>query len=129
MTPFIRHMLLCEAVRPRPADPRKVDVLGLLSSVRVADGAFPAAVSFSVYLATTGGRGSGEARIVVVDADSGAEVYAGDAHRLHFPPDPVQVTGMIFRIPACWLPRPGLYWVEFRYDGTMVSRQPLLVRG
>lgn len=91
MTPFIRHMLLCEAVRPRPADPRKVDVLGLLSSVRVADGAFPTAVSFSVYLATTGGRGSGEARIVVVDADSGA----GDRHDLPHPDVLAAASGVI----------------------------------
>lgn len=128
MTPFIRHMLLCDDVRPRPGEPRKVDVLGLVNSLRVAPGAFPTQLSFSVYLATTGGRDTGIGQIVILDADQGTEVYAGAEHTLQFPVDPLQVFGVIFRITAWWIPGPALYWVEFRYDGQMLARQPLLVR-
>ena len=34
-----------------------------------------------------------------------------------------------FRILECFFPAPGLYWVEFRYRGKMVARQPLEIRG
>jgi hypothetical protein len=90
--------------------------------------AYPLQHSLSVYLALTGGRGSGEGRIVMVNADTGKETYTGQAHTIRFPSDPLKVIGVSFRITSCSFPEPGLYWVEFRYNDLMVARQPLLVR-
>lgn len=128
MNPFIRHMLLCEDVRPRRGNPHKLDVFGLIHSIGVDVDALPSSVTFCVYVVMTGGRGNGEGRIVIAEADSETEVYVGDGHPMTFPQDPVQVVGAIFRISAWLISRPGLFWVEFRYNGNMISRQSLVVR-
>jgi hypothetical protein len=40
--PVVRHMLLCDDVQRDPGDPRKVNVFGLVSTVRaVAEAPFP----------------------------------------------------------------------------------------
>jgi hypothetical protein len=129
VNPFIRHMLLCDDARRRPGEPGKIDVYGLLNTVRAEGAAFPVHLTFCVYLAMTGGRGTGKGRIVVTEADGETRVYEGTVHEITFDPDPLKVLGAIFRIPSCPFPRAGLFWVEFRYNDTMLARQPLLVRG
>lgn len=84
--------------------------------------------SFSIYLALTEGRGTGEARIVVTSADTGQPTYIGRPHRIEFDANPLKVKGVIFRIASCAFPQPGLYWVEFRFNDYTLTRQPLLVR-
>jgi hypothetical protein len=130
VAPFVRHMLLCDDVRTNPADPRKVIVYGLVSEVRSmsADATWPLQHSFSIYLALTEGRGTGEARIVVTSADTGQPTYIGRPHRIEFDANPLKVKGVIFRIASCAFPQPGLYWVEFRFNDYTLARQPLLVR-
>ncbi|MFO0848036.1 MAG: hypothetical protein U0871_05700 [Gemmataceae bacterium] len=126
MTPFIRHMLLCDDVRPDPTRPRKVVIYGLVSTVRpTASGSYPLTTPLCVYLAMTSGRGHGTAQITVAAADTGERVYSGVPRDLAFDPDPLKVLGVVFRIPACTLPRPGLYWVELRYNGAVLAHQPL----
>ena|SRR2546421_10080877 len=127
--PFVRHMLLCEDVRASASRPRKVNVYGLLSAIRPTGDAaeYPIRHSFCVYLALTEGRGAGEGRIAVVSADTELEIYLGQSHTLTFGPDPLKVLGAVFRIASCSFARPGLYWVEFRYNGSTIARQPLLV--
>jgi hypothetical protein len=123
-------MLLCDDVRPHPTNPRKVSVYGLINEIRAvgAEAAYPLTHSFSVYLALTAGRGTGEGQIVVASADTGGLVYVGGSHSIVFDPDPLKVKGVIFRITSCSFPQPGLYWVEFRYNGDVIARQPLQVR-
>ncbi len=130
VVPFVRHMLLCDDVRTSPTNPRKVIVYGLVSEIRSPAGetAYPFHHSLSVYLALTGGRGRGEGQIVIVDGDTEETTYVGDKHIVAFGPDPLQVLGVVFRLPSCSFPQGGLYWVEFRYNNAGVARQPLLVR-
>lgn len=127
MTPFIRHMILCDDARPRASQPGKIDVFGLVNSVTVG-GAFPARVTFCVYLAMTEGRGTGKGQVVVTGADEGETTYEGAVHEIAFDPDPLKVAGAIIRISSCSFATPGLYFVEFRYNGQMLARQPLIVR-
>jgi hypothetical protein len=128
MNPFVRHMLICDDVRSRPDNVRKVDVYGLLSTVRPGQQAFPVQLTFCVYVAMTGGRGTGTVQVVVADAETGEANFTGAAHPITFDPDPLKVLGAIFRIRRCPFPHPGLYWVEFRYNGETLARQPLQVR-
>ena len=128
--PFIRHMLLCEDVRRDPNNPNKVDVLGLLSTVRaVGEPAFPLHLPvLCVYLEVSGGRGTGQARIDCRQADSGQILFSNPSHALTFSPNPLAVRFLIFRITDCFFAEPGLYWIQFRYNQRILAEQPLVVR-
>src|SRR5438034_1245384 len=109
LSPYVRHMLLCDDARAAPNNPRKVTVYGLLSTIDVA-GAFPANFGFSVYLLLTEGRGDGRARIRIVNAETDQVCYQGPDYRLVFAGDPLKVYGMVIRIAQCEFPSQGLYW-------------------
>lgn len=47
---------------------------------------------------------------------------------LVFQRDPLRAYGLVFRIVRCELPSPGLYWVEFRFNGAVLSREPIVVK-
>jgi hypothetical protein len=123
-------MLLCEDVRPDPGNPKKLDILGLISTVQGAEGAtFPLQLPvLCVYLAVSGGRGSGQTRIDVRQADSGNLVFASRSHLIVFPSDPLAVRGVVFRIRNCVFQEPGLYWVQFCYNDQKLAEQSLVVR-
>jgi hypothetical protein len=122
-------MILCDDVRVDPDNPKKVNIFGLVSSIKVECDVFPIVhPEICVYLHLTEGRGSGEAQIAIVRADSGEASFVGSPHMLTFPSNPLAVKGVAFRILDCVLPEAGLYWVEFRYGGKALARQPLLVR-
>ena len=126
VTPYVRHMLLCDDVRPNPSDPHKVIVYSLVSEIRSTVGitGYPLQHSFAVYLAVTEGRGTGEGQIVIASADNGNESYVGHPHTIVFGNDPLKVHGLIFRLTTCSFPQPGLYWVEFRYNNHTIARDP-----
>lgn len=128
--PVVRHMLVCDDVQPHADFPNKVNVLGLISTVRaVSDPAYPLQVpQLSVYLAVTGGRGTGTATIIVKHADTELVIFRSASHHITLPADPLAVLGLVFRIRDGVFPQPGLYWVEFEYNEKVLTRQPLLVR-
>ena len=130
VAPVVRRMLLCEDVRIYPDNSRKVDVFGLLSTIRtVSEGAFPLRASqLCVYLELAGGRGAGEARIFVVEADSDNIAFTSAPHQIAFGTDPLAVSGLVFRIKECIFPRAGLYWVQIRFDDKALAQEPLLLK-
>jgi len=128
--PVVRHMLLCDDARPNPNNPRKWDVLGLVSAVNAAsESDFPVLVpTLCVYLEIAGGRGTGQARIDCRQADSGKVMFSSPTHEVTFPPDPLAVRGLAFRLVDCKFPQPGLYWLQFCYNQQTLAEQPLIVR-
>lgn len=128
--PFVRHMILCDAVVPVSLDPLKVNIEGLISHIRVpADATFPVVhPELCVYLLVAGGRGTGRAQIVVVAADGDEPVFAGPVREIAYGGDPLKVRGLKFRVLDCPFPRRGLYWVQFHHNGRLLEKQPLLVR-
>src|SRR5947209_979407 len=109
VTPFVRHMLLCEDARPNPANPRKINVYSLITEIgpTAAGAGYPLRLTFSVYLALTGGRGCGGVQIAVLTADTGQPVYVGRRHTIRFGADPLRVKGVHIRITSCTFPGPG----------------------
>jgi hypothetical protein len=128
--PVVRHMLLCEDIRRETNNPKKIDVLGLLNTLEaLEEPAFPLHLPvLCVYMEVTGGRGTGQAHIDCRQADSGRVVFSSPAHALTFPPNPLAIRGLVFRISACRFPEPGLYWIQFCYNQRMLAEQPLVVR-
>ena len=129
-TPFVRHMLLCDHAQSHPGNSRKVNIFGLLHGIR-SDGelsSFPLNHSFTVYLALTEGRGDGQMQIAVTLADTGKVVYESPAYSVEFDNDPLRVFGVIIHVTTCSFPHSGLYFVEFRYNGHVLARQPVEVK-
>jgi hypothetical protein len=128
--PNVRHMLLCDDVRPDPENPGKLNVLGLVSSIRsTAEPPFPLRhPQLCLYLQVTEGRGKGNVRIVVREADSEVVVSATPPRELTFAGSPLSVAAMLFRVQDCVFPRPGLYWVQFCFGEQVLAQEPLLVR-
>ncbi len=81
-----------------------------------------------VYVQLTGGVGTGQVQVVVVVADTGEEAFGSPAHEYRHPTDRHVVGAIVFRLQRCVFHRPGLYWVEFRHDGTTLNQTPLIVR-
>ena len=130
VNPVVRHMLLCDDIRPNPSNPNKMDVLGLVSTIHaVAESDYPLHVPMlCVYLEIAGGRGIGQARIDCRQADSGLVMFSSPTHKLNFPPDPRAVRGLAFRLVDCMFPQSGLYWVQFCYNQQILTEQPVVVR-
>ena len=131
LEPVVRHMLLCDDVQHDPSGPRKVNVFGLTNTIRShASPPFPFyQPQLTIYLALTGGRGTGDVVIAGVQGDSDSLVFATPPYTISFGSNPLAVRGMIIRVQNCPFPDPGLYWIEFRYNGRTLARQPLLVEG
>jgi hypothetical protein len=129
--PVVRQMILCGDVRSDPAHPQQVTLANLLHAVRPPAGeGFPFVhVGFAVYLQLADGRGEGTAQVVTSFADSGVRLFGSSPRRLRFGADPLETSGLVFRLRDCRFPRPGLYWVEFWYNQECLAQQPLLLRG
>jgi hypothetical protein len=128
--PVVRLMLLCDDVE-RPADtPTKVNILGLVHAITVAeDAVFPLEFAqLTVYLALAGGRGSARINLVGVEADTEQIVFQTPERSVDFGNDPLMVRGLTYRIQTISIPRPGLYLIQFRCNGNVLAQQPLLVR-
>lgn len=125
--PVVRHMLLCDDVRADPVNPHRLDVFGLATTLHAES--FPALVSeLCVLLMLTEVRGPGLGRVVVVDAEAQLAIFTGADHPIQPRSNPLDVTGIVFRIRNCPFTKPGLYEVQFRYNEKVLAQQPLLVR-
>jgi hypothetical protein len=127
--PFVRHMIVCEHAEPSRNNPRRANLFAVLANVILPSesASFPCGFGFSVYVMLTECRGDGIGRIVVSEGESGDIIHSGMPHRILLGTDPLEVHGVIFRIPECSLPHPGLYWVEFEFDGAVLWQEPILV--
>jgi hypothetical protein len=126
--PVVRHMILCDDVRRYPNNPNKIDIIGLLSTVRpAADSAYPLLLpNLCVFLSLTGGRGTGVGQINLRHADSGILLRSSAPVALTFPANPLALTGLIVRLRNCILPQPDLYWVEFCYNQKVIAQQSVV---
>jgi len=123
-------MLLCDEVRHDPDNPLKIDVFGLVSTIRaLSDPPFPLRLpQLCTYLQLTGGRGTGQGQIATIHADTDQVAFTSVASALTFGSDPLAVLGVVFRMRDCPFPEPGLYWVQFRYNEKVLAQQALVVR-
>ncbi len=128
--PIVRYMILCEDVQTDPDNPRRVTIVGLISAIQgLAQPPFPLLFrELCIFLQITECRGPAEGRIEILHADSGQVVFRTRTRTLLLGSDPLEVVGVTFRIRNCLFLEPGLYWVQFWYDGEMIAQQSLLLR-
>lgn len=128
--PVVRYMLLCEDWQIDPDHGRRVTIIGLISNIVAPDDqSFPLLhEEMCVFLALTEGYGQGEARIACVFEETGARVFETRPRPIQFGPDPLEVVGVPFRIRDCVFPRPGIYSIQFWYEGDLVEERSVRVR-
>jgi hypothetical protein len=128
--PVVRYMLLCDDWTSDPDNNRRVTIIGLLSNIHaIDDPPYPLLYpELCVFLALTEGHGQGEGHIECVFEESGQKVFETHKRPIPFGPDPLEVVGVSFRIRDCIFPYPGLYNVQFWYEGELVEERPLRMR-
>jgi len=128
--PIVRYMILCDDWRWDPVNNQRVTIVGLLSYFRsTGSPPYPLRLrELCVFLVLTEGRGQGEGKIVCVFEDTAQKVFETPARIISFGSNPLEIIGAPFRIRDCPFSQPGLYSVQFWYDGLMVDERPLLMR-
>jgi len=128
--PVVRYMILSDDWGFDQANPRRLNVLGLLTNIdSLDDPPYPLLYpQIVVQLMLTGGRGTGEAQIVFVFQDTGQRIFGTPKQAITFGSDPLAVGGVFFRIRDCLFPFPGLYSAQFWYNDVLVEERPLLLR-
>jgi len=130
VSPTVRYMLLCDDWHVDADNRNRLTIVGLISSIRaIDDPPYPLLrQELCVFLILTGGRGQGEGHIVCVFEDTGQTIFESGRRPIAFGPDPLEVVGVPFRIRDCRFPFPGLYGIQFWYDGMKLAECPLLMR-
>lgn len=133
MEPEVRYLLLCDEVRTDPANYHRVDVLGLMSTMRsAADPPFPMirpVFCILVLLTACEAAGqTGELLVRIIQDSTGRTTFRSQPRRIRFVDDPEDTCGAVFRIQNCTFPAAGLYWVECLFSGAVLARQRLSVR-
>jgi hypothetical protein len=130
IVPMSRFLVLCDSVRVDPANDRRLDLLGVVSTfVGTGDPPFPAhRAQFTVYTQLTDCRGPVTAHIRIARADDGRPIAATPDRVFNLPSDPLQIAGVAVTVRDCVFPTPGLYWVQLLCEGKLIQEAPLTVR-
>ena len=127
--PVVRYMIVCNDWHPDPASPHLWNISGLLYNLRPNPPAYPVRYpELCVLLALTDCHGQGEGWIVCENEDTGQPVFASPRRPITFGADPLEVVGVPFRLRDCPFPTPGLYSVQFWYNGVRVEHRLLNLR-
>jgi hypothetical protein len=129
--PVVRYLIACEDVRADPDDPQKVTLLNLITNIRAPQREAPYPFRRSelcVYVVLTECQGIGEVQIRLVEAEGDRDIFRNRPRTVKFVGDPLDSIGMRFRILNCRFPRPGLYRLQFCYNGTVIAQQPILLQ-
>jgi hypothetical protein len=130
MHPVVRHLIVCDDIQFDPQNPRRATIVNLLQAIYALDQPpFPLLQrELCVLVQLTECRGKGEFWVQIVQADTGKVVRRTRTRSHDFGNDPLEVTGIPFRIRDCPFPEAGLYWVQFWYNNHMIAEEPLALR-
>lgn len=129
--PVVQYMILCDDVLPDPQRPGKLMIVGLTTLLRWPEGStIPLRLEkLVVLLILSDGRGTGTAEIVCINEETGKQLFGSGARPLSFEgKDPSLPYGVTFKVLNCRFPDPGVYSVQFHFDGQVLSKQTIIVR-
>lgn len=128
--PSVRYMILCEDWSTDPSRPHRVSIHGLLSNIRsLEQPPYPLVYQeLCVFLALTECRGTGTAQSICVFEETSQKIFETPPHQVDLGTDPLEVVGLPFRIRDCHFPHPGVYSIQFWYNGEKVEERPLHLR-
>jgi hypothetical protein len=126
LKPIVRHLIACEDIVVHPDRPNDATLVNILTNLK-SDG-FPARhPEICVFVLVTDCRGNASVRIQIEYLDTGEIVFRTRSRRIDFGSDPLEVTGLRYRLRDCVFPRPGMYAVRFYCDDELIHEQPLRV--
>jgi hypothetical protein len=125
MEPEVRYLLLCDDVRTDPDNYHRLNIFGLITSIRsTADPPFPVVRPLlCAVVLLAGADRSGELRLRIVQSSSGRVIFRSPPRQVRLVGDPQAVRGAVFRIRNCSFPSAGLYWLEVLFEQTIIGRQ------
>lgn len=128
--PVVRYMLVCDDVWRPHANPNNPIVVGLTSIIQSSSSPpFPMVLDrLCVYLVLTEGRGTGQGHLRLVHEETNQTIWETPPRPIGFPDNPLELSGIIYRVRRCRFPMAGLYNLQFLYDNQEIAHQPLLVR-
>ena len=125
--PIVRTLIACEEIRPDEEDPKRISLLRITNAIRAT--AYPAIRDrFAVFAVVSNGRGAGDIWIEIREADADKVIYASARQRVIFPPNPLALSGLSYRVRSLVFPRPGLYWIQLWYDGSVIADLPVVLK-
>jgi hypothetical protein len=130
ITPVVRNLIVCEEITTDPSNANRVSLMNLIHSIRSLEvPPYPLLYrQLCVYVQLTGCRGPGKVRLAIQQADTDEAVLLTPTWAAQFLNDPLSLHGLRFRIRDCRFPAPGLYWIQFWYNNTVLSQQPIMLR-
>jgi hypothetical protein len=113
MGPEVLHLIICNLVETDPNDYHRLNIFGLITSIRSAGTPpFPLVHSeLRALLVWTGGQGIGELMLRIVEDRTASTVFRSRARQVRLVGDVAAVGVVVFRIRNCVFPAAGLYWV------------------
>jgi hypothetical protein len=128
--PEVRYLLPCDDVRTDPDNYQRIDVLGLITTIRsTADPPFPAVRPLLCALVIlTRGQGQGELLLRIFHDQTARIVFRSSPRLVRFVGASEAVLGVVFRIRDCSFPMAGLYWVEAVFAGSVIARQKIWLK-
>lgn len=128
--PVVRQMILCEDVERDPANPNRINIMGLMNTVVLPEGQpLPFVISqIAVYLLLAGGRGPATVSLAGHYVDSEQMIFETAGRQVNFGNDPLRAHGLIHRVRDVRVVHTGVYWIRFRYNGRAIAEQLLEVR-
>jgi hypothetical protein len=128
--PIVQYMILCKDVRLEGPRPKRLNLYGLMMGLTSATDVFPAHFpEFCIFLVLRNGRGPGTGEVSAVDEDTGDVCWHSGPHPLNFSSDPLEYRTLAIRVANAVFPAAGAYSFEFRYNGTVLATQSLIVTG
>jgi len=126
----VRYLLPCDDVRTDPDNYQRIDVLGLITTIRsTVDPPFPVVRPLlCVLVILTGGQGTGELILRIFQDQTGRVVFRSTPRQVRFIGASEAVLGVVFRIRNCSFPMSGLYWIEAVFASSVIASQKIWLK-
>jgi len=120
----VLHLIACERVEPDPNNFHRVNIFGLITSIRsTAVPSFPVVHPLlRALIVWTGGQGNGELSLRITEDRTASGVFRTRPRRIRFVGDVAAIGGVVFDIRNCVFPAAGLYWVEVLFSGQVIAQ-------
>ncbi len=128
--PLVHYLIVCDDILLDPSCPNKPLLVGVTSLIVPAgDPPYPFWLEkLCVYAVLTEGRGSGTVQLRLISEDDESEIWQTPPRPVQFGPDPLEITGLVFRVERCRFPQPGPYALQLLFNGECIGQQPLRAR-